>query len=284
MEMVINAIYYNPRLSVHVLESNGWTNKFFSMWFSSIDSFTRVHDKKLSIGAITQLLTLRADEVPQSVQQGWPRLLQGVTRLFQTLPAALKNREEAQREEDFGLGDDFDDDEEDDEWEGEDWDHEEGEEAIDVKDESTAYLDFLSQQASKFSAVAGDDDEDDELEEESLLETPLDQMEPYGLFKVALQCKFLTVTSLVFVDNALIFLLQLSQSRNPSSTLNSPPPSLLRSNKSLRPQLKRQTRSLWRKRRRRLRKVGPPLLLSTVLELKMFSSTEGGTTPLAKVD
>lgn len=187
MEMVINAIYYNPRLSVHVLESNGWTNKFFSMWFSSIDSFTRVHDKKLSIGAITQLLTLRADEVPQSVQQGWPRLLQGVTRLFQTLPAALKNREEAQREEDFGLGDDFDDDEEDDEWEGEDWDHEEGEEAVDVKDESTAYLDFLSQQASKFSAVAGDDEEDDELEEESLLETPLDQMEPYGLFKAALQ-------------------------------------------------------------------------------------------------
>jgi hypothetical protein len=128
--------------------------------------------------------------VPQSVQQGWPRLLQGVTRLFQTLPAALKNREDAQREEDFGLGDDFDDDEEDEEWEGEDWDHEEGEEAIDVKDESTAYLDFLSQQASKFSAVAGDDDDDDELEEESLLETPLDQMEPYGLFKAALQCKF----------------------------------------------------------------------------------------------
>ena len=193
MEMVINAIYYNPRLSVHVLESNGWTNKFFSLWFSSIDSFTRVHDKKLSIGAITQLLTLRADEVPQSVQQGWPRLLQGVTRLFQTLPAALRNREEAQREEDFGLGDDFDDEEEDDEWEGEDWDHEETEEALDVKDESTAYLDFLSQQASKFNSVAGDDDEDDELEEESLLETPLDQMEPYGLFKAALQCKSLLI-------------------------------------------------------------------------------------------
>jgi hypothetical protein len=220
MEMVINAIYYNPRLSVHVLESNGWTNKFFSMWFSSIDSFTRVHDKKLSIGAITQLLTLRADEVPQSVQQGWPRLLQGVTRLFQTLPAALKNREEAQREEDFGLGDDFDDDEEDDEWEGEDWDHEEGEEAVDVKDESTAYLDFLSQQASKFSAVAGDDEEDDELEEESLLETPLDQMEPYGLFKAALQCKFLTATSVIFVDYVLTIFFY-SSVRVPTSALRS---------------------------------------------------------------
>lgn len=90
MEMVINAIYYNPVLSLQVLESKGWTNKFFSTWFSSIDSFKRVHDKKLSIAAISSLLTLKAENVPASVQQGWPRLLQGVTRLFQTLPAALK--------------------------------------------------------------------------------------------------------------------------------------------------------------------------------------------------
>ncbi|KAK0355712.1 Nonsense-mediated mRNA decay protein 5 [Friedmanniomyces endolithicus] len=189
MEMVINAVYYNPRLSLNVLEANGWTNKFFSLWFSSIDSFTRVHDKKLSIGAITALLTLRGDEVPHSVQQGWPRLLQGIVRLFQTLPAAMKNREEAQREEDFGLGGDYEEDEEEDEaeWEHEDWQQEESEaETTDVKDESTAYLDFLSQQAAKFNSAVGEDEADDELEEESLLETPLDQMEPYGLFKTAL--------------------------------------------------------------------------------------------------
>jgi hypothetical protein len=90
MEMVVNAIYYNPLLALQVLESKGWTNKFFSAWFSNIDSFRRVHDKKLSIAAISSLLTLKAGDVPVSVQQGWPRLLQGVTRLFQTLPAALK--------------------------------------------------------------------------------------------------------------------------------------------------------------------------------------------------
>jgi len=189
MEMVINAIYYNPRLTLTVMEANGWTNKFFSMWFSGIDSFTRVHDKKLSIGAITALLSLRGDEVPTSVQQGWPRLLQGIVRLFQTLPAAMKNREEAQRDEDFGLSGDYDDDEEEDEWEGEDWENEEEAETTDVKDESTAYLDFLAQQASKFNAAVGEDEGDDELEEESLLETPLDHMEPYALFKQTLSGK-----------------------------------------------------------------------------------------------
>jgi len=93
MEMVINAIYYNPVLALHVLESNNWTNKFFSLWFSNMDSFTRVHDKKLAIAAITSLLTLRAQDVPVSVQQGWPRLLQGIVRLFQTLPAAMKSKD-----------------------------------------------------------------------------------------------------------------------------------------------------------------------------------------------
>jgi len=190
--MVINGIYYNPRLAMQVLEANGWTNKFFSLWFGSIDSFTRVHDKKLNIGAITALLTLRADEVPQSVLNGWPRLLQGIVRLFQTLPAAMKNREEAQKEEDFGLGGDYDDDEDEEEaeWEAEDWEAEEEAETTDVKDESTAYLDFLSQQAAKFNTAVGDEDED-ELEEESLLETPLDGMEPYQLFKQALHGKSL---------------------------------------------------------------------------------------------
>lgn len=90
MAMTINAIYYNPVLSLQVLEAKGWTNKFFSLWFSNIDNFRRVHDKKLSIAAISSLLTMKAGDVPVSVQQGWPRLLQGVTRLFQTLPAALK--------------------------------------------------------------------------------------------------------------------------------------------------------------------------------------------------
>ncbi|KAK4902819.1 Nonsense-mediated mRNA decay protein 5 [Elasticomyces elasticus] len=195
MEMVVNGIYYDPRLAISVLEEGGWTNKFFSLWFSNMDSFTRVHDKKLGIGGISGLLTLRGEEVPVSVRQGWPRLLQGVVRLFQTLPAAMRMREEAVRDsEDVGgpgSGDEYEDDDDADE-EEEGWEEDggvgtDGGEG-DVKDESTAYLDFLSQQAAKFSSAVGDDDDGvDDLEEESLLETPLDGMEPYGLFKGVLQ-------------------------------------------------------------------------------------------------
>ncbi|KAL4778196.1 armadillo-type protein [Aspergillus varians] len=185
MEMVINAIYYNPVLTLQVLEAKGWTNKFFSAWFSSIDGFRRVHDKTLSIVAITSLLTLNPANVPTSVQQGWPRLLQGVTRLFHTLPAAIKNREDATKESDFTYEDEEEDDEGND-WDGEiEWTEQDEAEAVpegDVADESAAYLDFLNKEAQKFGSFAGDDEED-ELDEESLLETPLDKVEPYGLFK-----------------------------------------------------------------------------------------------------
>ena len=159
MEMVINAIYYNALLALRVLESKGWTNKFFSIWFSNMDSFRRVHDKKLSIAAISSLLNLNADQVPASVQTGWPRLLTGVTQLFRTLPAALKQREEVTRANDDandGL-DDYDDDE-DDEEEQEDWAGAEETEwgnvstadvedtKGDIKDESQSYLDFLNEE------------------------------------------------------------------------------------------------------------------------------------------
>lgn len=195
MEMVINAIYYNPVLALHVLEAKGWTNKFFSLWFSSIDSFSRVHDKTLSISAIVALLTLDPQQVPVSVQQGWPRLLQGIVRLFQTLPAAAANRKEA-LESDYPLGGsaygDEDDEDEDAEWGGEDAAWAEEEEELDEdgegKDESAAYLDFLNEEAQKFGGL-DDFDSDDELGEESLLETPLDKVEPYGMFKDALMSK-----------------------------------------------------------------------------------------------
>ncbi|KAL8743113.1 MAG: hypothetical protein Q9190_004505 [Brigantiaea leucoxantha] len=202
IEMVINAIYYDPILSLRVLEANGWTNKLFSSWFSNIESFSRVHDKKLSIVAINSLLTLRAEDVPSSVQQGWPRLLQGVVRLFQTLPAAIKNREEATKEGDFTLNDDDDneDDEDQEEWGNEatfDNDDAEG----DVKDESAAYLEFLNEEAQKFGAVT--DDDDDELAEESLLETPLDRIEPYGMFKGTLMIKILNPEEQQIVQNVI---------------------------------------------------------------------------------
>lgn len=91
MEMVINAINYNPLLALQILENKGWTNRFFTLWFGNMSYFTRVHDKKLSIIAITALLNLNHDQVPASISVGWPKLLEGITELFRSLPGAMKS-------------------------------------------------------------------------------------------------------------------------------------------------------------------------------------------------
>ncbi|KOS22329.1 putative importin [Escovopsis weberi] len=190
MEMVINAIHYNPMLALQVLESKGWTNRFFSLWFGGMSSFSRVHDKKLCIVAISALLSLNHEQVPVSVSVGWPRLLQGITELFKTLPAAMKNRDEALRD-DFTMSADYDYADED-EWDEKDaeWNGEEEfvgeEEQSEGKDESAAYLEFLNEEAQKFGHVVDDADEDELGEDSVLLESPLDKIEPYQLFRATL--------------------------------------------------------------------------------------------------
>jgi len=211
MEMVINAIYYNPLLTIAVLEQKGWTNKFFSLWFGNMDSFTRVHDKKLCIVAIVSLLSLPADQVPQSVCVGWPRLLQGITILFRTLPSAQKNREQALKD-DFTFDAGSYDYEDEDEWAEDDtnWQADEPEENAEGKDESTAYLEFLNEEAAKFSRLENQykeaDDSEDELGEDSvLLESPLDKIDPYQLFHVAFMSECIQKPQCLEENVSLIF-------------------------------------------------------------------------------
>ncbi|KAK5101841.1 Nonsense-mediated mRNA decay protein 5 [Lithohypha guttulata] len=196
LELVINTIYYNPGLTLAYLEQNNWTNKFFSMWFGSIELFRRVHDKKLCIAAISALLAIRAEDVPASVQTGWPRLLTGATYMFKTLPAAEKHREEAAKADNEG---DYSNDIYASEDETEDWTEEVNTQQWggvnaaevpdttkgDIKDESQAYLDFLSEEAKKFGALAEDDD-DSMIDEDNFFESPLDKFDPYTTFRHAM--------------------------------------------------------------------------------------------------
>jgi hypothetical protein len=193
IEVVVNCIYYNPVLTLRLLEENNWTQGFFTLWFSTLSKFSRVHDKKLVIVALCALLELPTEMIPQSLQAGWSQILACMITVFQTLPKAMENREQMEK-----LYGDFDDDfEGDDEFgagssgflSGDEDDFVEGAEGEDddVPDEDNEYLEYLASQAAAAGNSGAEDgefdDEEDEIEEEILFESPLDEIDPYTRFE-----------------------------------------------------------------------------------------------------
>ncbi|KAF9437361.1 hypothetical protein BGZ76_001078 [Entomortierella beljakovae] len=191
IEVVMNALYYNPSATLRIMEENGWTQHFFTLWFSSLDKLTRVHDKKLSIVALCSVMSVPVEQLPPALQSGWSQVLTGIMHNFEGLPAAQAKRKDMEKI--YNIGSDDEDDEEgqtalenalageedqvEEEWVDDD---------EDVYDEGNEYLEYLAQQASKSRPADKDDDDEseyDELEEEIYFESPLDEVDPYILFR-----------------------------------------------------------------------------------------------------
>ncbi|KAI8100099.1 armadillo-type protein [Halteromyces radiatus] len=182
LEVVINCLYYNPVLTLRLLEENQWTQGFFTLWFNTLEKFSRVHDKKLVIVALCSLIELPLDHVPGSLQGGWSQVLTGIVNVFKTLPKAIENRESLEKL----YGDGFDDED----IYNEDFDASEADEDDledigdeDVPDQDNEYLEYLAQQASLHANDEDYDDYEEEIEEEILFESPLDEINPYIRFE-----------------------------------------------------------------------------------------------------
>ncbi|GAA5795592.1 hypothetical protein HPULCUR_000953 [Helicostylum pulchrum] len=199
IEVVVNCLYYNPALTLSILEENQWTQGFFTLWLSTLDKFSRVHDKKLVIVTLCTLLSLPADKIPPSLLPGWPQLLTSVSHVFQSLPKAMENREnmeqlysgEIEEDEDEEDGEEDDEEEEDEDEddvsiiEEESEEENEENEDDDIQDEDTEYLEYLNQQIANQNngEIDANDDEEDDMAEEILFESPLDDIDPYICFE-----------------------------------------------------------------------------------------------------
>ncbi|KAI8359819.1 armadillo-type protein [Blakeslea trispora] len=185
IEVVVNCIYYNPALTLRLLEENNWTQGFFTLWFNTLSKFSRVHDKKLVIVALCALLELPADMVPASLQAGWSQILACLIQVFQTLPKAMENRENMEKL--YGDFDDFGGEDEFSNFDGASGDEdelEEGAEDEDIPDEDNEYIEYLASQAASHAEGYSDLEEDEEeMEEEILFESPLDEVDPYIKFE-----------------------------------------------------------------------------------------------------
>ncbi|KAI9216203.1 armadillo-type protein [Blastocladiella britannica] len=198
-EVGINALYYDPVLTLRIMEEHQWTGPFFAAWMQAVPKMSRVHDKKLGIIALCSLFRVPAAQLPPVVQTGLPQLLVALSTYLSTLPKAFENRKE---QEAFFEGEELtpeeaaafnlnarevDDNAADDDEElvdGDDADAAEG--ADDGWEDDDNELLTLAHEGR----VAGGDDDDDEssydddeeLPEELYFESPLDDIDPYIAF------------------------------------------------------------------------------------------------------
>ncbi|ORX59935.1 ARM repeat-containing protein [Piromyces finnis] len=176
-EVIINAIYYNPLLSLSFLEHINYTSTFFTKWFGALDKFKRVHDKKLCIVALLTLLDIPFENIPKPLQDGWSQIMFALINLFQTYPKAVEERKKLEDDEEnyedayekLLNGDD----------ENEEYVEVEGDENV-IDGDGEDYLQLLAEAAANEFGLY---DTFEELEEELYFQTPLDNIDIYIKFQ-----------------------------------------------------------------------------------------------------
>jgi hypothetical protein len=92
--VLINAVLYNPGAALALMDGQRprGARLFFDRWFAAVNAergLPRVHDKTLSIVALSALLEMKPGAVPAELREGWPGIVGGAIRVFKGLPKAI---------------------------------------------------------------------------------------------------------------------------------------------------------------------------------------------------
>lgn len=169
IQLLINCFLYNAALSVSLLPEQNDLVLIFTKWFEYSELFKRVHDKKLCVLAINEILKLKFNSLPPILQAGYSKLMRVAANMLATLPDAYKKRVEEQDSYKNGAFNEPDDIYQDDE--------EEEEEDIEYDNNSQSLND-----GPEFIGFDDEDDYDDlydGLDEELFFQTPLDSIDPF---------------------------------------------------------------------------------------------------------
>ncbi|KAJ3217245.1 hypothetical protein HDU67_008267 [Dinochytrium kinnereticum] len=176
IEMIISCIYYNPMLTLQILERLNAHVFVFQLWFSQLKLFPRVFDKKLMILTLCALLEGPIDHFG-ILREHANHLVGGILGTFEDYPAAVEKREALKK-----IYEDESDDEEEEEDETEEVEITDGADSDGdlASDEDDEYDEYLAG-SEKYGHLLGDDALSD-FEEDLVSTTPLDDIDPYVEF------------------------------------------------------------------------------------------------------
>ncbi|KAI8867987.1 ARM repeat-containing protein [Ramicandelaber brevisporus] len=191
IEMALNCIIYNPATTLALLESKNMLS-VFELLSSKLDTFVRVHDKRIVVLALSAVFTVPAEQLPQAFHADGvlSALMTTILSTLEALPTAEAHRKEVIAKAENG---DVDDDEDFDASGLPDEYEEVDDNETSVNKAESEYVEMLEKAAA--AAPGGDDewDSDDEFgdlddEDEDLFEDPyfvseIDNIDPFIRFR-----------------------------------------------------------------------------------------------------
>jgi hypothetical protein len=182
LEVVVNAFMYNPLASLAHLESKGVLQQFFMLWFSSLQLFSRVHDKKLVVIALSEFLRIPTPQMPALIAENAKVFVDHMVDMCLEADEVRRHNAEdmeaAQREEDAFRRGEINYEDEDDDLE------EHVPDDVDIREEfDENELKMLAAAVNEYRTSRGVViEDDDELEDESNFTTPIDEVHEAVVF------------------------------------------------------------------------------------------------------
>ena len=191
--IVLESMYYNPTLSLSILESHGATQAFFATVLPMLTKCRRVHECKVAIVALLSLLAMDPQSVPPALRNGYPHLFGALLTQLKALPKLVAQRKELHKVFDEGL-DDLDDDV--------NAALDEFDDDADVQEDDNDYLQLLAEEANRVRAQvhiadgdapaddgigSADDLEDDFDDDDLVYESPLESVPVYEPFRAVIR-------------------------------------------------------------------------------------------------
>ncbi|KAM0867044.1 hypothetical protein ACQ4PT_042251 [Festuca glaucescens] len=187
VQVIANALYYNPSLALAILHKLGVATEIFNLWFGMLKevkksgiraNFRREHDKKVCCLGLTSLIGLPVDHIPAEV-------LDRIFKATLELLAAYKDQVAESKKQNDDAGDDmdgFDADEDDNDDEEVESDKEMGLDDEDGDDINSLHLQKLAAEGKGFQPADEDDESDDDFSDDEELQSPIDEVDPFILF------------------------------------------------------------------------------------------------------
>jgi hypothetical protein len=104
MEVILNCLLYNYAMTLESLAAAGSLHFFFDIFFKRIGDFKRVHDKKLSMLCIIELMS-HLHTLPEDIRARTGEFMTAIVKIFDSYPIALAEREHEAKMQN-GLDDD----------------------------------------------------------------------------------------------------------------------------------------------------------------------------------